>query len=92
MTRIRKALIVGAGIAGPVAALALRRAGIDSVVYEARPGTGDGVGAMLAIAPNGLAAGPSFLSPQTPIHIAHLLPRLRSISDSWKSSLELFSL
>jgi len=56
MTRIRKALIVGAGIAGPVAALALRRAGIDSVVYEARPRSGDGVGAMLAIAPNGLAA------------------------------------
>ena len=56
MTRIRKALIVGGGIAGPVAALALRRAGIDSVVYEARPESGDGVGAMLAIAPNGLAA------------------------------------
>jgi len=52
----RKALIVGGGIAGPVAALALRRAGIDSVVHEAYPDSIDDAGAMLAIAPNGLAA------------------------------------
>ena len=56
MTRIRQALIAGGGIAGPAAALALRRAGIDSVVYEARPEAADGAGAMLALAPNGLAA------------------------------------
>jgi 2-polyprenyl-6-methoxyphenol hydroxylase-like FAD-dependent oxidoreductase len=56
MTRIRKALIAGGGIAGPAAALALGRAGIDSVVYEARPESADGAGAMLAVAPNGLAA------------------------------------
>ena len=29
------ALVVGGGIAGPVAALALRKAGIDATVYEA---------------------------------------------------------
>ena len=56
MTRTRKALIIGGGIAGPVAALALRRAGIESVIYEARPEPADGVGGMLVIAPNGLAA------------------------------------
>ena len=56
MKRTRKALIIGGGIAGPVAALALRRAGIDSVVCEARREPADGVGNMLAIAPNGLAA------------------------------------
>jgi len=37
MTRIDKALIIGGGIAGPVEALALRRAGIGSTVCEARP-------------------------------------------------------
>ena len=52
----RKALIIGGGIAGPVAALALGRAGIDSVAYESCPATADYVGGALAIAPNGLAA------------------------------------
>jgi 2-polyprenyl-6-methoxyphenol hydroxylase-like FAD-dependent oxidoreductase len=56
MKRVREALIIGGGIAGPAAALALRRAGIDSVVYEARPESIDDAGALLAIAPNGLAA------------------------------------
>ena len=37
-----KALIAGGGIAGPVTAMALRRAGVEAVVYEAHvPGTGD---------------------------------------------------
>lgn len=51
--RPRKALIIGAGIAGPVTAILLRRAGIDSAIYEAWPyakGTGGG----LQIAPNGM--------------------------------------
>ena len=56
MKRIKKALIIGGGIAGPVAALALRRAGIDSVVCEARREPADGAGNLLALAPNGLAA------------------------------------
>ena len=56
MERTRKALIIGGGIAGPVAALALRRAGIESLVCEARREPADGVGNMLSIAPNGLAA------------------------------------
>ncbi|GAB2844520.1 FAD-dependent oxidoreductase [Lentzea nigeriaca] len=51
-----KALIIGGGIAGPVTALALRKAGIDSVVFEAYDGTADGVGGILSVAPNGLAA------------------------------------
>nr|WP_249137449.1 NAD(P)-binding protein [Bradyrhizobium canariense] len=36
--RPRKALIIGAGIAGPVAAILLRRAGIESAIYEAWAG------------------------------------------------------
>jgi 2-polyprenyl-6-methoxyphenol hydroxylase-like FAD-dependent oxidoreductase len=52
---MRKALIIGGGVAGPVAALALKRAGIDSVVFESRT-SNDAQGGALALAPNGLAA------------------------------------
>ncbi|MEU5306252.1 FAD-dependent monooxygenase [Streptomyces noursei] len=54
--RTRTALVIGGGVAGPVTALALRRAGIAAMVYEAYPTAADGVGAWLGLAPNGLAA------------------------------------
>src|SRR5881396_925480 len=51
-----KALIIGGGIAGPVAAVALQRAGIEPVVYEAyRANTGTAA-AFLTVAVNGLDA------------------------------------
>ncbi|MFC4019867.1 FAD-dependent monooxygenase [Micromonospora sp. GCM10011542] len=56
MTTVRTALVIGGGIAGPVTALALRRAGITATVHEAYPGTADGIGGTLALAPNGVAA------------------------------------
>ncbi len=56
MTKVRTALVVGGGIAGPVAAMALRQAGIEARVYEAYDSTADGVGGGLSIAPNGLRA------------------------------------
>lgn len=56
MARVRNAVVIGGGIAGPVAALALRKAGIDATIYEAHPGNADGVGGTLALAPNGMAA------------------------------------
>src|ERR1700754_1716266 len=51
--RARKALIIGAGIAGPVTAILLHRAGIDSALYEAWP-YAKGIGGGLQIAPNGM--------------------------------------
>jgi 2-polyprenyl-6-methoxyphenol hydroxylase-like FAD-dependent oxidoreductase len=51
-----KALIVGGGVAGPVTAMALQRAGIDAVVYEAYPPTTEEVGSYLSVATNGLDA------------------------------------
>ncbi|MEJ2858448.1 MULTISPECIES: FAD-dependent monooxygenase [unclassified Saccharothrix] len=51
-----KALIIGGGIAGPVTALGLRKAGIDSVVFEAYPTGADDIGAFLTIMHNGLDA------------------------------------
>lgn len=56
MTKVRTALIIGGGVAGPVAALALRKAGIEAAVYEAYPGPAEGIGGSLALAPNGQAA------------------------------------
>ncbi|MBF6332435.1 FAD-dependent oxidoreductase [Nocardia transvalensis] len=50
------ALIIGGGIAGPVTAMALQKAGIESVVYEAYPHGADTVGAFLAIFANGMNA------------------------------------
>jgi 2-polyprenyl-6-methoxyphenol hydroxylase-like FAD-dependent oxidoreductase len=47
-------LIIGGGIAGPALGIALRRAGIDSVVYESSPAPRDNAGAFLNLAPNGL--------------------------------------
>ncbi|MGN5381965.1 FAD-dependent oxidoreductase [Streptomyces lasalocidi] len=56
MTRTRTAIVVGGGIAGSVAALALRRAGIEATVHESHTGTADGIGGGLGVAPNGRAA------------------------------------
>ena len=50
------ALIIGAGVAGPVAAMALKKAGIDARIAEAHPlGSGD-VGSYFTVSPNGLDA------------------------------------
>ena len=56
MTRTRTALVVGGGIAGPATAMALQKAGIDPVVYEAHPAGADGVGAFLTLGSNGIDA------------------------------------
>jgi 2-polyprenyl-6-methoxyphenol hydroxylase-like FAD-dependent oxidoreductase len=51
--RSRKALIIGGGIAGPVAAICLKKAGVDAEVFEAWPYS-TGIGGGLQIAPNGM--------------------------------------
>jgi 2-polyprenyl-6-methoxyphenol hydroxylase-like FAD-dependent oxidoreductase len=53
MSDVRTALVVGGGVAGPVTALALAKAGVTATVFEAYPSAADGVGAMLSLAPNG---------------------------------------
>src|SRR5262245_15360268 len=50
------ALVVGGGIAGPVAAMALQRAGVDAVVYDARAEDAEDDGSFLNLASNGLDA------------------------------------
>ncbi|MCC3773689.1 FAD-dependent monooxygenase [Streptomyces sp. UNOB3_S3] len=50
------ALIIGGGVAGPVAAMALRRAGLEATVYEAVPAGAGPSGSFLTLFANGLAA------------------------------------
>src|SRR3981081_4222127 len=51
--RSRKAIIIGAGIAGPVTGIFLKKAGIEAQVFEAWP-YAPGIGGGLQIAPNGM--------------------------------------
>jgi 2-polyprenyl-6-methoxyphenol hydroxylase-like FAD-dependent oxidoreductase len=55
-TTQKKALIIGGGIAGPAAAIALQRVGIDAVVYEAHQTSEQNKGAFLTVARNGINA------------------------------------
>jgi len=54
--RHRAALIIGSGVAGAAAAMALQKAGVESVVYEARPTSPAGIGEFLTLATNGVNA------------------------------------
>jgi 2-polyprenyl-6-methoxyphenol hydroxylase-like FAD-dependent oxidoreductase len=52
-----RVLIIGGGVAGPVAAMALQRAGIDAVVHEAyAPASQEKVGSYLTVVSNGIDA------------------------------------
>jgi 2-polyprenyl-6-methoxyphenol hydroxylase-like FAD-dependent oxidoreductase len=55
---VTTALVIGAGIAGPVTAMALQRAGVEAVVCEARPEETDeaGPGVFLTLQVNGIDA------------------------------------
>lgn len=49
-------MVIGGGIAGSAAALALHKAGFEVTVYEAHPDTGADIGAFLTLASNGMRA------------------------------------
>jgi 2-polyprenyl-6-methoxyphenol hydroxylase-like FAD-dependent oxidoreductase len=51
-----RAVVVGGGVAGPVAALALQRIGVDVVVHESHPLTDGERGSWFTVTPNGLDA------------------------------------
>ncbi|SDQ42081.1 NAD(P)/FAD-dependent oxidoreductase [Quadrisphaera sp. DSM 44207] len=51
-----RALVIGGGVAGPVTAVALQKAGIDATVHEARTAPASDVGAWLGLQTNGLDA------------------------------------
>jgi 2-polyprenyl-6-methoxyphenol hydroxylase-like FAD-dependent oxidoreductase len=51
-----KALIVGAGVAGPVTAMALQQIGIEAVIFESHPPSDGEVGSYFTLTANGLEA------------------------------------
>ncbi|WP_199616149.1 FAD-dependent oxidoreductase [Paenibacillus alkalitolerans] len=54
MRKTKKALIIGCGVAGPAAALFLKRAGFEPVVFEAMKGHDDYEGLFLNVGRNGM--------------------------------------
>jgi FAD-dependent urate hydroxylase len=59
-------VVIGGGVAGPAAAMALRRAGIEPVIYEAYPHTADDAGVFLTVATNGIDALRTIGAPRGP--------------------------
>jgi 2-polyprenyl-6-methoxyphenol hydroxylase-like FAD-dependent oxidoreductase len=53
--RTKKAMVIGCGIAGPVVALALRKAGWRPEIFEAKAGPSDDTGIFLNVVPNGMS-------------------------------------
>lgn len=51
---VRRALVVGGGVAGPTLAMFLRRLGVAATVLEARASATSDEGAFLGLAPNGM--------------------------------------
>ncbi|MFF4607099.1 FAD-dependent monooxygenase [Streptomyces sp. NPDC001339] len=70
-----KALIISGGIAGAVTAMALRKAGIASEIFEAYPTGADDVGAFLVVFANGLEAL-RVIDAQAPV-VEHSFPAQR---------------
>jgi 2-polyprenyl-6-methoxyphenol hydroxylase-like FAD-dependent oxidoreductase len=54
--RMTRVLVIGGGIAGTAAALAITKAGLDVTVFEAHPDSGADIGAFLTLADNGMRA------------------------------------
>lgn len=61
-TMKKKAIIIGAGIAGPIMAIQLKNMDYDVAVFESRPRESTSEGAFLGITPNGLNVLSAFIS------------------------------
>ena len=75
-------LIIGGGIAGTAAALALHQAGFEPTVYEAHPDHGVDLGAFLTLASNGMRALGSIGAAEAVAERGFPLTRLRLIDAS----------
>lgn len=75
-------LIIGGGIAGSAAALALHKAGFAPVVYEAHPHSAEDLGAFLTLASNGMRALVQIDAAHVVAQIGFPLTRLRVIDAS----------
>jgi FAD-dependent urate hydroxylase len=80
-----KTLIIGGGIAGPVAAMALQKAGIEATVYEAYDSTAEGIGAFLGFAQNGVSALEAIGAEHAVTDVGYQTPTMRmgSYTGKW---------
>jgi FAD-dependent urate hydroxylase len=85
MTTPRTALVIGAGIAGPVAAMALHKAGIRPTIYEAHPSGAEGIGTFLTIASNGIDALRAIGADQTALAASFPTPTITLRSTTGKN-------
>jgi 2-polyprenyl-6-methoxyphenol hydroxylase-like FAD-dependent oxidoreductase len=85
MTTPRTALVIGAGIAGPVAAMALHQAGIQPTVYEAHRSGAEGIGTFLTIASNGIDALRAIGADQTALAAGFPTPTITLRSTTGKN-------
>jgi 2-polyprenyl-6-methoxyphenol hydroxylase-like FAD-dependent oxidoreductase len=67
----QRAVVVGGGIAGMVAAVALHRAGIEATVHEAHKGPVEDAGGLISLAANGVRA----------LRVAGLLPAVTGVGE-----------
>lgn len=85
MTDVKTALIIGGGIAGPVAAMALHKAGIEATVYEAAADeAGGGAGGIIGLALNGLNALSAIGADDAVLRVAVPVPSMVIHSGSGK--------
>lgn len=77
---MRRVLIVGGGIAGCAAALAMDKAGFEVAVYEAHPDSGADIGAFLTLASNGMFALAQLGAAEAVADIAFPLTSLRLVA------------
>lgn len=76
MSRQPDALIIGGGIAGPAAAMALQKIGMEAVVYEARDKGADGVGVFLTLGSNGVDALRSLAADEAVVNLGFATPKI----------------
>lgn len=75
-------LIIGGGIAGTAAALALHKAGIAVTVHEAHPDSGADIGAFLTLASNGMHALAQFGAAEAVARAGFELTAMRLIGEA----------
>ena len=80
----RHAIVIGCGIGGPVAAMALQRAGIDATIYEAHERPADFVGSFLNLSSNGIDALRAVGADRAVLNAGFSTPRMVMWSGSGK--------
>ena len=79
-----RALVIGGGVAGPVVAMALQRAGIDAVVHESYPDPTGDIGAWLGVQTNGLDALRAIDADQPVLDVGFPTSSIRFLSGTGK--------